>query len=185
MEAGPRSDAQGDVVPIGDYAVIGDGRTTALVSRRGSIDWLCLPRFDSAACFSRLLGDPDGSHWSITVPGDDVVVERRYVEDTNVLRTTYRTRDAEVRVTDAMPTGDGRADLVRRIEGIRGRATVRQELVIRFDYGRIRPWVHRDRTADGDPLIIAIAGPDKLALSGPRLPRAVDGRHEGEFDVAE
>jgi len=185
MVASRHRDADSDAVPIGDYAVIGDGHTAALVSRRGSIDWLCLPRFDSAACFSRLLGDPDGSHWSITVPGDEVEVERRYVEDTNVLQTTYRTADAEVRITDVMPAGDGRADLVRRVEGVRGRATVRQELVIRFDYGRIRPWVHRDRSTDGAPLIIAIAGPDKLALAGPHLPRAVDGRHEGEFDVAE
>ena len=169
---------------IEDYAVIGDGHTAALVSRTGSIDWLCLPRFDSASCFSRLLGDPDGSRWQITPVDGDAVARRRYVEDTNVLETTVTTATGEIRVVDFMPTGDRRADVVRRIEGIRGTVRLRHELVIRFDYGRIRPWVHREQV-QGAEVIIAIAGPDKLVLAGPRLPRAVDGRHADEFDVAE
>jgi GH15 family glucan-1,4-alpha-glucosidase len=169
---------------IEDYAVIGDGHTAALVLRNGSVDWLCLPRFDSASCFTRLLGDPDSSRWLLTVVGDDVEVSRRYVEDTNVLETTYSSTAGEVRVVDFMPTGDGRADLVRRVEGVRGRMTVRHQLVIRFDYGTIRPWVHRDRAHDRD-VIVAVAGPDKLVLNGSRLPRASDGRHEDEFEVGE
>jgi GH15 family glucan-1,4-alpha-glucosidase len=173
-----------DTVPIEDYGVIGDGHTAALVSRTGSIDWLCLPRFDSASCFSRLLGDADSSRWLITPVSDDVVVRRRYVEDTNVLESTVATPTGEIQVVDFMPTGDRRADVVRRIVGLRGTVRLRHELVIRFDYGEIRPWVHRE-VAHGAEVIIAIAGPDKLVLAGPRLPRAADGRHEDEFDVSE
>ncbi len=169
---------------IEDYAVIGDGHTAALLSRTGSIDWLCLPRFDSASCFSQLLGDPDASRWTITPAGDDAVERRRYLENTNVLETTVTTPTGEIRVVDFMPTGDHRADVIRRIEGVRGTVRLRHELVIRFDYGQIRPWVHREE-ASGAEVIVAVAGPDKLVLSGPRLPRAVDGRHEDEFDVDE
>jgi GH15 family glucan-1,4-alpha-glucosidase len=172
-----------DHTPIEDYAAIGDGHTTALISRHGSVDWLCLPRFDSPSCFSRLLGDPDDSHWLLTAAHEEVTVERRYVEDTNVLVTTYTTPEGKVQVTDLMPAGDRRADVIRRVEGLEGRVRMRHELAIRFDYGRIRPWVHRDRTT-GVEVIVAIAGPDKLVLSGARLPTAVDGRHEDEFDVA-
>jgi GH15 family glucan-1,4-alpha-glucosidase len=169
--------------PIEDYAAIGDGHTVALVARTGSIDWLCVPRFDSPSCFSRLLGDPDGSRWLLTAVDEEATVERRYVEDTNVLEPTYTTSTGSVRITDLMPTGDRRADLVRRVECLEGRVQLRHELVIRFDYGRIRPWVHRDR-AGGAEAIIAVAGPDKVVLTGPRLPRATDGRHEDEFEVA-
>jgi GH15 family glucan-1,4-alpha-glucosidase len=142
-----------------------------------------VPRFDSPSCFSRLLGDPDGSRWLLTAVDEEATVERRYVEDTNVLETTYTTSTGSVRITDLMPTGDRRADLVRRVECLEGRVQLRHELVIRFDYGRIRPWVHRDR-AGGAEAIIAVAGPDKVVLTGPRLPRATDGRHEDEFEVA-
>jgi GH15 family glucan-1,4-alpha-glucosidase len=173
-----------DAVPIEEYAVIGDRHTAALVSRTGSIDWLCLPRFDSASCFSRLLGDADSSHWAITPVSNDAVARRRYLEDTNVLETTVTTPTGEIQVVDFMPADDRRADLVRRIVGVRGTVRLRHELVIRFDYGQIRPWVHREE-AHGHKVIIAVAGPDKVVLSGPRLPRAVDGRHEEEFDVNE
>ena len=118
--------------------MIGDRRTVALVGPDGSIDWLCLPRFDSPSCLSRLLGDPDSSRWLLG-PEGDATVRRRYVEDTNVLETTFTTADGEVRVTDLMPTGDRRADLLRRVEGVRGKVRMRHELVIRFDYGLIRP----------------------------------------------
>jgi GH15 family glucan-1,4-alpha-glucosidase len=171
-----------DHIPIEDYAAIGDGHTVALVSRRGSIDWLCLPRFDSPSCFARLLGDPDSSRWLLTAADEEAAVERRYVEDTNVLETTYTTSTGRLRITDLMPTGDRRADIVRRVEGLTGSVRVRHELVIRFDYGRIRPWVHRD-SAGGADAIVAVAGPDKVVLTGPRLPHADDGRHEDEFDV--
>lgn len=180
-----RSRTPGDhSTPIEDYAVIGDGRTAALVGRRGSIDWLCLPRFDSASCFTRLLGDPDDSRWVLTVADEHATVERRYLPDSNVLETTWTTPGGRLRVTDFMPMGDRRADLVRRLEGLEGRVAVRHELVIRFDYGRIRPWVHRDQQ-HGAEVIIAVAGPDKLVLNGPRLPHASDGRHVDDFEVAE
>lgn len=171
-----------DRTPIEDYATVGDGHTVALIAPHGSVDWLCLPRFDSASCFTHLLGDPDRSRWLLGAADHDVVVRRRYVGDTNVLETTYTTPDGEARVTDLMPTCDGRHDLVRRIEGIRGRVRFRHELTIRFDYGRIRPWVHRDRST-GTEVLVAVAGPDKLILSGPRLPVAVDGHHADEFEV--
>ena len=170
---------------IEDYAVIGDGHTVALVSRRGSIDWLCLPRFDSASCFTRLLGDADDSRWVLTVADETARSRRQYVDDTNVLVTTYQTRDGAVRITDFMPTGDRRADLVRRVEGLHGTVRLRHEFAIRFDYGRIRPWVHRI-SAHGSEVIVAVAGPDKVVLAGPRLPKSVvHGRHEDDFDVAE
>jgi GH15 family glucan-1,4-alpha-glucosidase len=168
---------------IEDYAAIGDGHTVALVGRDGSIDWLCLPRFDAASCFTRLLGDEDASRWLLTADDPQATARRSYVDATNVLVTTHTTPHGEIRITDFMPTGDHRADLVRRVEGVHGVVRVRHQLVIRFDYGRIRPWVHRD-VAHGAEVITAVAGPDKLVLGGARLPRAADGRHEDVFDVA-
>jgi GH15 family glucan-1,4-alpha-glucosidase len=167
--------------PIEDYAAIGDGHTAALIARDGSLDWLCLPQFDSPACFASLLGTDRNGHWLIGPDGEHTVT-RRYVDDTAVLETTYTTDDGEVRVTDVMPTGERRADVVRRVEGVRGTVTMRHSLIIRFDYGRIRPWVHRE-DVEGSPAIVATAGPDKLILTGPRLPPAVDGHHEETFEV--
>jgi GH15 family glucan-1,4-alpha-glucosidase len=168
-------------LPIEDYAAIGDGHTAALIGINGSLDWLCLPQFDSPACFAGLLGDDFNGHWLIGPEGDHTAT-RRYIGDTAVLETTYCTDNGEFRVTDVMPTGERRADVIRRVEGIRGTVTVRHSWVVRFDYGRIRPWVHREEL-DGEPAIIATAGPDKLILTGPRLPPAVDGHHEETFDV--
>jgi GH15 family glucan-1,4-alpha-glucosidase len=170
-------------LPIEDYAAIGDGHTAALVGIDGSIDWLCLPQFDSHACFAGLLGDDKNGHWFVGPAGKHTAT-RRYVGDTAVLETTYTTDSGEMRVTDLMPTGDRRADVVRRVEGLRGTVALRHSWVVRFDYGRIRPWVHREEIG-GQPAIIATAGPDKLILTGPRLPPAVDGHHEETFDVAE
>ncbi len=170
-------------LPIEDYAAIGDGRTAALVGRDGSIDWLCLPRFDSPACFAALLGDGENGHWLLG-PAGPHEVERRYVEDTAVLETTYRTPTGDLRVTDLMPIGERRADVVRRVECLRGVVTVRHRWVVRFDYGLVRPWVHREEVG-GNEAILATAGPDKLVLTGPRLPLAVDGHHEDTFEVRE
>jgi len=173
-------------LPIEDYAAVGDRHTVALVGRDGSVDWLCLPRYDSAACFSALLGDEDRSRWLLGPDPDlagEVTTRRRYLGSSTVLETTYTTADGEVRVTDVMPAGDRRADLVRRIEGVRGTVPFRHEFVIRFDYGEIRPWVHREDRVGGQ-VIVAVAGPDKVVLSGPRLPRRGEGRHEDEFTVA-
>src|SRR4028119_981198 len=106
-------------LPIEDYAVLGDTGTAALVGLDGSVDWLCLPRFDSPACFAALLGNPDNGRWMLG-PRDISAATRRYVGDTFILETTYETATGVVRVVDVMPLGDGRADLIRRVEGVSG-----------------------------------------------------------------
>ena len=169
-------------LPIDEYAVLGDGRTAALVSRRGSVDWLCLPRFDSRACFAALLGTADNGRWVLTVPDADSV-SRRYLDDSFVLETTYESATGTAVVQESMPLGDGRADLVRRITCTRGRVDVLHEWVVRFGYGQYKPWMQRVTDSDGRPAIRAIAGPDSLVLHGDRLPRAVDHRHEDRFTL--
>ncbi|NUS40173.1 MAG: glycoside hydrolase family 15 protein [Terrabacter sp.] len=173
--------------PIEDYAVLGDLGTAALVSRRGSIDWLCLPRFDSRACFSALLGTPEHGRWLIAPVDEDAVTTRRYVGNSFVLETFHETPTGRVKVTDVMPLGDGRSDVLRRIEGLEGTVRMVHEWTVRFNYGRTRPWVARhtdDREGRTDEIITAIAGPDMLVLRGARLPHAQDGHHVDEFDVA-
>ncbi|MDN5896199.1 MAG: glycoside hydrolase family 15 protein, partial [Nocardioides sp.] len=169
--------------PIEDYALLGDRHTAALVGRNGSVDWLCLPRFDSAACFAGLLGDDQHGHWQFC-PVEPYETSRRYVGDSAALVTTFTTASGQVRLLDVMPVGDGRADLVRSLEGIHGTVRMRHEWVVRFDYGKVRPWIHRAKLRE-HTVIVAIAGPDKLVLRGPRLPHADDGRHVDEFDVHE
>ncbi|MFC0646648.1 glycoside hydrolase family 15 protein [Cellulomonas phragmiteti] len=163
----------GAQVPIEDYAVLGDGHTCALVSRRGSVDWLCLPRFDSDACFAALLGTPDHGRWLLTVR-DATEVTRRYRGDSFVLETTYRTARGAAVVTETMPLGDGRADLVRHLECTQGEVEVEHEWVARFGYGAVEPWVRHETDADGCDTLRAVAGPDSLVLRGDRLPRRVD-----------
>jgi GH15 family glucan-1,4-alpha-glucosidase len=172
-------------MPIEDYAVLGDTGTAALVGRDGSIDWLCLPRFDSPACFAALLGSRDNGRWLLG-PAGPAKTTRRYLGNSFVLETTHETSTGVVRITDFMPIGDGRADVIRRVEGLSGTVRIRHEWVVRFGYGKVRPWVSRraDAPAIGSgEMISAIAGPDMLVLRGSRLPHAVDGRHEDEFDV--
>ncbi|WP_328550591.1 glycoside hydrolase family 15 protein [Streptomyces sp. NBC_00366] len=145
---------------IEDYALIGDEQTAALVGRDGSVDWLCLPRFDSAACFARLLGDEDNGHWRIAPKGADGPCTRRaYRPDTLVLDTEWESDEGAVRVTDLMPQRERAPDLVRVVEGLRGRVTVRSTLRLRFDYGSIVPWVRRS----GEHRV-AVAGPDSVWL---------------------
>ncbi|MEU7563160.1 glycoside hydrolase family 15 protein [Streptomyces eurythermus] len=144
---------------IEDYALIGDEQTAALVGKDGSIDWLCLPRFDSGACFARLLGDEDHGHWRIAPEGADVCARRAYRPDTLVLDTEWETADGAVRVTDLMPQRERAPDVVRIVEGLSGRVTVRSTLRLRFDYGSIMPWVRR---SDGHR--VAVAGPDSAWL---------------------
>jgi GH15 family glucan-1,4-alpha-glucosidase len=170
-------------LPIADYALIGDRRTGALVGRNGSIDWLCLPRFDSAACFAGLLGTDDHGHWQFR-PVEEHTSTRRYLDGSAVLETTFTTASGTVTLTDLMPRGDGRADVVRQLRGVRGTVRIRHEWVVRFDYGAVVPWVRRQRVR-GDEVITAIAGPDLLVLRGPRLPRADDHHHVDELDVTE
>ncbi|MGN6575613.1 MAG: glycoside hydrolase family 15 protein [Nocardioides sp.] len=168
-------------LPIEDYAVLGDSGTAALVGRDGSVDWLCLPRFDSPACFAALLGGPENGHWLLG-PTGEATSERRYVGHSSMLETTYTTDTGRVRVVDVMPVNDGRADLVRTVTGLEGSVRMRHEWVVRFGYGRIRPWVHRS-DAHGTEVITAVAGPDRIMLRGTRLPVAVDGMHADEFAV--
>ncbi|MFD8387880.1 glycoside hydrolase family 15 protein [Streptomyces sp. NPDC059680] len=167
---------------IEDYALIGDEQTAALVGKNGSIDWLCLPRFDSGACFARLLGDEDHGYWRIAPEGADTCTRRAYRQDTLVLDTEWETPDGTVRVTDLMPQRDRAPDVVRIVEGISGRVTVRSTLRLRFDYGSIMPWVRR---ADGHR--VAVAGPDSVWLrSEPAVHTwGEDFGTHSEFTVAE
>jgi GH15 family glucan-1,4-alpha-glucosidase len=144
---------------IEDYALIGDEQTAALVGMDGSVDWLCLPRFDSAACFARLLGDEDNGYWRIAPVGVDRCTRRAYRPDTLVLDTEWETGQGAVRVTDLMPQRDRAPDLVRIVEGLDGEVTLHSVLKLRFDYGSIIPWVRR---VDGHR--VAVAGPDSTWL---------------------
>lgn len=171
-------------LPIEDYALVGDRGTAALIGRDGSVDWLCLPRFDSPACFAALLGDDHHGRW-LLAPADTDAVEtsRRYVGNSAMLETTFTTPTGVLVLRDVMPTGDGRADLVRTLRCREGSVRVRHEWVVRFEYGLVKPWVTRQHV-DGHEAIVATAGPDKLMLRGPRLPLATDGHHTDEFDLA-
>ena len=133
---------------IADYAMIGDFKTAALVSRDGSIDWLCWPRFDSDACFAALLGSADNGRWRIAPAADDFRVTRKYRDDTLILEIRFETDDGVVTVTDFMPVRNNTSDLVRIVTGVSGRVTMCMEMIVRFGYGAIVPWVSRlpDRT---------------------------------------
>lgn len=144
---------------IEDYALIGDCETAALVSRDGSIDWLCWPRFDSDACFAALLGEPADGHWTIA-PSLEAKITRRYLPETLVLETRFETADGAARLLDFMPPRGEASDVVRIVEGERGAVAFEMELVIRFGYGAALPWV--TRMADG--ALTAVAGPDMAIL---------------------
>ncbi|MER5788860.1 glycoside hydrolase family 15 protein [Streptomyces sp. NPDC001980] len=167
---------------IEDYALIGDEQTAALVGRDGSIDWLCLPRFDSAACFARLLGDEDHGHWRIAPDGATTCTRRGYRPDTLVLDTEWETAEGTVRVTDLMPQRDRAPDVVRIVEGVSGRVTVRSTLRLRFDYGSVIPWMRR---SGGHR--VAVAGPDAVWLRSEPSVRTwgEDFGTHSEFTVAE
>jgi GH15 family glucan-1,4-alpha-glucosidase len=160
---------------IEDYALIGDTQTAGLVGKDGSLDWLCLPRFDSGACFSALLGGPENGRWKIAPKGPVRKVTRRYLEGSMVLETEFRTEEGVVRLYDFMPPRDRTPDVARVVVGVRGRVTMEMELVVRSDYGSIVPWVRRieDR-------LEMIAGPDAFSF---RTPIQTEGR--GLTTVAE
>ncbi|RKQ90222.1 GH15 family glucan-1,4-alpha-glucosidase [Solirubrobacter pauli] len=164
---------------IEDYALIGDTRTAALVGRDGSIDWLCVPRFDSGACFAALLGEPRHGRWQLA-PRDDVVsVRRRYRDGTLVLETELETATGVVRVIDCMPLPDDTTtEVARLVEGVRGEVAMAMELIVRFDYGRVVPWVRR---LDGG--VSATAGPDALLLRSPVPTRGADLTTRADFTV--
>jgi GH15 family glucan-1,4-alpha-glucosidase len=165
---------------IEDYALIGDLQTGALVSRYGAVDWLCFPRFDSGALFAALLGTSANGHWTIQPQGEFRPLSRRYRDDTLVLESELETDTGVVRLIDFMPPRETNPDLVRIVEGVRGRVDMRMELVLRFDYGSIVPWV---RTLDGT--LVAIAGPDAVLLRTPVEHEGRDLRTYAEFSVAE
>ena len=170
-------------LPIEDYALIGDSGTAALVGKDGSIDWLCLPRFDSPACFAALLGTEEHGRW-LLAPADEVLeTRRRYVDGTALLETTFTTAEGEVVLLDVMPIADERADVVRRLTCTRGTVRIRHDWVVRTDYGKVRPWVTREE-AHGNALVVAVAGPDKFILRGPRLPHGKRGHHSDEFEMS-
>ena len=166
---------------IEDYALIGDCETGALVSRDGSIDWLCWPRFDSGACFAALLGGPEHGLWKLAPAADAPKVSRQYRGDTMILETTFRTDEGEVLVIDFMPLRDGKSNVVRTVVGKRGRVRMRMQLILRFDYGSVVPWVSR---LDNGTLR-AVAGPDMtvirsdVPLHGEKLTTV------GDFTIAE
>jgi GH15 family glucan-1,4-alpha-glucosidase len=144
---------------IEDYALLGDLHTAALVSSAGSVDWLCLPRFDAPAAFAALLHNEEAGHWALAPAGAGHGAARRYAGNTLVLETDWITSDGAVRVIDFMPPRVGTPHLIRIVVGLAGDVAMRSELRLRFDYGRVVPWLrHHDGRVD------AIAGPDRVRL---------------------
>jgi GH15 family glucan-1,4-alpha-glucosidase len=165
---------------IEDYALIGDLQTSALVDRNGSIDWMCLPRFDSDALFAALLGDETHGHWSVAPRDSEYRTSRRYRPNTLVLETEFETATGAVRLTDFMPPRDDDPVLVRTVEGLRGHVEMRTKLVIRFNYGMTVPWVQRV-----DDALLAVAGPDALWIWSDVPMRGQDLTTVADFKVAE
>jgi GH15 family glucan-1,4-alpha-glucosidase len=163
---------------IEDYATIGNGETVALVERGGSIDWLCLPRIDSPACFTALLGDPSHGRWLLSPVDQEARVSRRYRQNTMILETTFETATGAVKVSDVLSRRHGASDLVRRVEGLEGVVAMRVELSPRFDYGLIAPWI--TRLEDGRFQLVS--GPDQLLFEAPAALRIEAGTLVGEFD---
>jgi GH15 family glucan-1,4-alpha-glucosidase len=166
--------------PVESYALIGDTQTAALVGADGSIDWACFPRFDSGACFAALLGDRDNGRWRISPEAPVGRVDRRYRDDSLILETTFDTERGIVSVIDFMPVRGDEPDIVRVVEGRRGQVEMQSDLVIRFDYGRVVPWVRR-----GSGALLAIAGPDALCLRADVAVHGEDLATVGRFTIRE
>jgi GH15 family glucan-1,4-alpha-glucosidase len=165
---------------IEDYALVGDCESAALIGRDGSIDWLCWPRFDSGACFAALLGSAENGRWSIEAVDARARITRRYRDSTLILETEIETADGAATVIDFMPPRNKACDLVRLVRGKRGKVSMRTELIIRFDYGSLVPWVTR---LDENSLS-AVSGPDMVILRTSTMPKAKGFAHVGEFDVS-
>jgi GH15 family glucan-1,4-alpha-glucosidase len=163
---------------VEDYGLLGDTQTAALVGRDGSIDWLCFPRFDGGAVFAALLGNDQHGRWLLTPEGEITASHRSYQGDTLILQTEMDTADGTVRLIDFMPPRGLAPDVVRIVEGVNGRVPMRMELRLRFDYGRVVPWVRRD-----DGAIVAVAGPDSCWLRTPVETRGEDLTTVAEFIV--
>jgi GH15 family glucan-1,4-alpha-glucosidase len=164
---------------IEDYALIGDTQTAGLVGRDGSLDWLCLPRFDSGSCFARLVGGEEHGRWLLAPEGEVLSTVRRYRGHTLVLETDFTTAGGTVRVTDFMPLRDPHPRVVRIVSGLEGEIRMRGELIIRFDYGQDIPWVHRIERG-----LHAVAGPNALCLDSPAVYKGRHMRSEAAFSVA-
>jgi len=164
-----------------DYALIGDCETAALVGNDGSIDWLCWPRFDSDACFAALIGGDDNGHWKIAPRDKITCVRRQYRDATLILETDFECASGSVKVIDFMPPRGACSDIVRLVQGVRGRVGVCMQLVLRFGYGALVPWV--TRLPDGT--LRAIAGPDMVVLRTSAPIRGEDLKTVAEFEIAE
>lgn len=165
--------------PIEDYALLGDLHTAALLGRGGSIDWLCVPRFDSPACFASLLHDESAGYWRIAPATGKPATRRGYRGDTLVVDSEWDTAGGAVRVTDFMPPRGSGATVVRIVEGLSGRVSMRMDLAIRFDYGSVVPWVRKRGHG-----LIAVAGPDTVCLSTPVALRGENMCTVADFEVA-
>jgi GH15 family glucan-1,4-alpha-glucosidase len=165
---------------IEDYAMVGDLQTAALVGADGSVDWLCFPRFDSPACFASLLGEEANGRWRIAPASGGRCTRRRYIQDTLVLETEWETPGGTVRVIDCMPPRGMAPGLVRVVEGVEGRVEISSELVIRFDYGHVQPWI----AVEGRE-VHAVAGPDALWLHASAPHEEIGGNVVSRFTVAE
>jgi len=168
-------------LPIEDYALISDCFTGALVGKDGSIDWLCLPRYDSRSMFGALLGTEDHGRWLLAPAEASATSTRHYEKDTMILVTRWVTPEGEVEVVDLMPMHDHRADIVRRVRGVRGSVRMHQDLRIRFGYATAIPWVRQEK-ADRPHSLIAVAGPDAIVVRGAELHPA-NHSHQGEFVI--
>jgi GH15 family glucan-1,4-alpha-glucosidase len=164
---------------IEDYAMIGDCETAALVARDGSIDWLCLPRFDSGACFAALLGTAKHGRWSLAPAGFAKQTGRRYVPDTLILETDFETGDGAVTIVDFMPLRAKNPNLIRIVRGRRGQVPMEMELALRFDYGELVPWVSRL----DDEGLQAVAGPNLVVLRTPAALRGEGFKTVSQFTV--
>ena len=167
--------------PIEDYALIGNCETAALVGRDGSIDWMALPRFDSAACFAALLGSPENGRWRIAPIGASPPATRRYRGNTLILETTFETAEGAVCLIDVMVRSNDVTYLSRRVRGLRGSVALRSELVVRFDYGSVVPWVSRQP----DGRLELIAGPDRLVFDSAVPLHGENMRTVGDFTLGE
>ena len=165
---------------IEDYALIGDCNAAALVARDGSIDWLCWPRFDSEACFAALLGTSQHGRWLVAPRDAEARVARRYRRHTMILETRFECRDGAVTLVDFMPMGGSHSNVVRLVIGERGQVAMGTELILRFGYGSVVPWM--EKLEDGT--LRAIAGPDMVVLRTPVVLAGRDLTHAGEFTVA-
>ena len=168
-------------LPLEEYAIVGDTHSVAVVGANGSVDWLCLPRFDSTACLAALLGTEDNGFWSITPDADVTRTNRRYRGSTLVLETDVETADSAIRLTEFMPIRSDKPRMVRIVEGVRGSVSMHSTFRPRFDYGKTRPWIQ----GNGD-VVVAQAGPDALELRSD-IPFEITASHDAtaSFTVSE